>query len=80
MVVSVVSMVLSVVSMVMSVVSMVMSMVMNVSCARPQVRVLEVPIAGHSGWGGGWLLDHAMDLADFVRELAAMVYNAHLLV
>mmetsp|Transcript_18986 Transcript_18986/g.53178 ORF Transcript_18986/g.53178 Transcript_18986/m.53178 type:complete len:237 (+) Transcript_18986:207-917(+) len=39
-----------------------------------QVGVLEVPFAGHR-WGLGFLVDNAMDLLDFVRELAAFVYN-----
>ena len=45
-----------------------------------QVRVLEVPFAGHEGWGPApMLLGHAIDVLDFLREFAALLYNARLL-
>lgn len=40
--------------------------------------MLDVPFAGHAGWGVQ-VFDRGMDVFDFVRELAAMVFNARLL-
>ena len=45
-----------------------------------QVQVLEVPFAGHAGWGGGAYLDGVMDYLDFVREPAAMISNMRTLI
>ena len=42
--------------------------------------MLEVPFAGHAGWGGGAYLDGVMDYLDFVREPAAMIYNMRTLI
>jgi uncharacterized SAM-binding protein YcdF (DUF218 family) len=39
-----------------------------------RVYVAEVPFTGHRGWGGGPLLNHAIDQLDFWREIAALVY------